>query len=91
MKYVFDTNIILHFIRESPLKVLVENEFTPFSGGNEAWISAVVIGELRSIALQNCWGIRRIENLETYLVKFLVSEVNIEALHHRYAEIDAFS
>jgi tRNA(fMet)-specific endonuclease VapC len=91
MRFIFDTNIIIHFVRESPLKQLVEHDLTPFSKENEAWISAVVLGEIRSIAMQNKWGAKRLEKLNTYLSEFIVLDLNIEALHHRYAEIDAFS
>lgn len=91
MKYIFDTNIIIHFVRESPLKQVVEREFAPFSHENEAWVSAVVLGEIRSIAMQNKWGEKRLKRLNDYIAEFIVLDLNIESLHHRYAEIDAFS
>ncbi|MCC6726373.1 MAG: PIN domain-containing protein [Saprospiraceae bacterium] len=91
MIYVFDTNILVHYIRESVIMVEVEDKIDPFSEANETWISAVSIGEIRSFAMQSKWGQKRIFRLEDLLQKLLVSEVNIEELHHRYAEIDAFS
>ena len=91
MRFIFDTNIIIHFVRESPLKQVVERDFTPFSNENEAWVSAVVLGEIRSIAMQNKWGTKRLERLNNYLSEFIVLDLNIESLHYRYAEIDAFS
>ena len=91
MKYIFDTNILIHFVRESPLKQVVEREFAPFSPENEAWVSAVVLGEIRSIAMQNKWGEKRLKRLNDYITEFIVLDLNIESLHHRYAEIDSFS
>ncbi len=91
MMYIFDTNILIHFVRESPLKQVVEHEFAPFSYENEAWVSAVVLGEIRSIAMQNKWGEKRLKRLNDFLVEFLVLDLDIESLHQRYAEIDAFS
>ncbi|MCF8246559.1 MAG: type II toxin-antitoxin system VapC family toxin [Saprospiraceae bacterium] len=91
MRFIFDTNIIIHLVRESPLKQVVERDFTPFSNENEAWVSAVVLGEIRSIAMQNKWGAKRLDRLNNYLSEFIVLDLNIESLHQRYAEIDAFS
>ncbi|MEK7254648.1 MAG: PIN domain-containing protein [Bacteroidota bacterium] len=91
MIYIFDTNILVHYIRESPLMQAVERDFDPLSIGNEAWLSAVSLGEIRSIAMQNHWGSKRIDRLERLIGLFLISEVNIEDLFHRYAEIDSYS
>jgi predicted nucleic acid-binding protein len=91
MKYVFDTNILVHYIRESPISVTVEETFQPFTEGNRTWLSAVSIGEIRSFAMQAKWGPNRINRLEELIQRLLILEVNIEELHHRYAEIDAFS
>jgi tRNA(fMet)-specific endonuclease VapC len=91
MIYVLDTNIVIHFVRESPLMRQIESNFNPMEAGNITWLSAVSVGELRSIALQNRWGSKRVSKLDSYLKEFLILEVNIEELHHRYAEIDAFS
>jgi tRNA(fMet)-specific endonuclease VapC len=91
MKYVFDTNILVHYIRESPIMVTVEETFQPFIEGNRTWLSAVSIGEIRSFAMQTKWGTNRINRLEQLVQRLLILEVNIEELHQRYAEIDAFS
>ncbi|MBK9013565.1 MAG: PIN domain-containing protein [Saprospiraceae bacterium] len=90
MIYLFDTNILVHYIRESSVMAIVEDNFAPFDEGNRTWISAVSIGEIRSFAMQSKWSPKRINRLEELLSQLLISEVNIEELHHRYAEIDAF-
>lgn len=91
MKYVFDTNILVHYIRESPIMAKVEESFQPFNQGNRTWLSAVSIGEIRSFAMQAKWGPNRIFRLENLIKRLLILDVNIEELHYRYAEIDAFS
>ncbi len=91
MTFVFDTNILLHYIRRSNVMTRVEHDFDPLSQANESWISAVSIGEIRSIAMQNRWGETRLVQLDAFLSRFLVADVNIATLQYRYAEIDAFS
>jgi len=51
----------------------------------------VTIGEIRSIALQNNWGAKRIEFVEQFLKEFVVIDVRYNDLINTYAEIDAFS
>ncbi len=91
MTYIFDTNILLHFVRETSLKHEVINQFDPFGSGNDTWISVVTIGEIRSIAMQNKWGEQKLSRLGSYISKIMVSDLNIETLLNLYAEIDAFS
>jgi len=91
MIFVFDNNIVLHYIRRSNEMTMVERDFDPLSPAHESWISTVTIGEVRSIAMQNRWGEKRLTQLDTFLSRFLVADVNISTLLHRYAEIDSFS
>ncbi len=91
MIYQFDTNILLHYVRESDTTRKIEREFQPFDGANEIWVSVVSIGEIKSIALQSKWGKPRLQQLTTLLT--LLAPVNIwsEDILDRYAEIDAYS
>lgn len=54
-------------------------------------ISVVTIGEIRSIALQNNWGEKRIAYVEDFLKEFIVIDVRYNDLLNAYTEIDAFS
>ena len=69
----------------------VELDFDPLAPIHESWISAVSVGEIRSIAMQNRWGDKRLTQLNDFLHRFLIADVNIKTLLHRYAEIDSFS
>lgn len=56
MTYFFDTSILLHFLRGTPVKTLVVETYTPFNPDNKVVISVVTIGEIKSIAIQHKWG-----------------------------------
>ena len=49
MIFQFDTNIILHYLKQTPVMHQVETDFNPFQPENECWACVVTIGELRSI------------------------------------------
>jgi len=51
----------------------------------------VTIGELRSIAIQNNWGAKRLAKLENELLDFAIIPIKAKDIINRYAEIDAFS
>lgn len=91
MKYLFDTNILLHYIRQTPLGEETDRLFSPFSSFNEAFVSVISVGELKSIALQNQWGIRKNNFMESFLSKMLIADINIKTVIESYAEIDAYS
>ena len=59
--------------------------------GNTPIISAVTIGEIRSIAIKNAWGDKRIKIVEKMLNELVVIDVRFDDLFDAYAEIDAFS
>lgn len=61
MSFLFDTSILLHYIRESQIFHIVENNFAPFRGGHDVFVSVVSIGEIKSIARQSNWGEKKIK------------------------------
>ena len=91
MRFQFDTNIALHYLRKSSVMQTVESLFAPFAPGQEPFLSAVSIGELRSIAIQNNWGEPRKQQLEAFFKKFIITDINNNPVLDRYADIDAFS
>ena len=91
MILLFDTNIILIYLRNFAVKQIIESVYSPFSFTNRATISVVSVGELKAFALKNNWGNLRIQNLEEFLLRFVVTDINSEDTLNRYAEIDAFS
>ncbi|MCW5922034.1 MAG: PIN domain-containing protein [Saprospiraceae bacterium] len=89
MIYQFDTNIVVHYLRESEVMYRVEQMFDPFNPANEIWICVVSLGELKSMAIQAKWGAKRLRQLETLLD--ILNPIDAEDILDRYAEIDAFS
>lgn len=58
MKYVFDTNILLHYLRNEPDSIvnLLEMKYNPLDIDNTPIVCVVSIGELKSLAKRNRWG-----------------------------------
>ncbi len=91
MRYVLDTNIVLAYIRDHPVSRFIDETYAILNPDNDVFVSAVTVGELRSIALQNNWGAKRIILLNDYLEKFLTTDINVRTVIERYALIDSFS
>ena len=91
MIYLFDSNIVLHYVRQSAVMIQIEEDFNPFGLGNEAWMCVVSKGELRSISVQNQWGKPRRARLEELMSDFYPADIFSEEMIDCYAEIDAFS
>lgn len=88
---MFDTNILLMYVRESETVQEIERRFNAFSESNRATISVVTSGEIKSIALRNKWGSKKKKKLKSLISRFIVIDLNFEEVIDRYAEIDAFS
>lgn len=91
MNYLFDTNILVHYVRRSPLVTQIEADFKPASPEHTVLIAVVSLGEIQSLAIQNNWGGKRMGVLNEILKEYLVADINSADVIQRYAEIDAFS
>lgn len=91
MTYIFDTNILLHFLRGSLIKSTITETYEPLSSKHKVVISVVTLGEIHSIAIQNKWGAGRMIALETLYKEFIIADIHAENVIQRYAEIDAYS
>ncbi len=91
MTYLLDTNILLAYLRDSGLASEIDKQFQPLSYPNTPIVSVVSLGELKSIALRNNWGQKRLELLDKFVKQFLIADINITTIIDKYAEIDAFS
>jgi tRNA(fMet)-specific endonuclease VapC len=89
MIFLLDTNVLLHFLRGK--RAYYADNFPIDDVDSRLIVSAVSIGELRSIALRNKWGTRKLNDVEILIRKLFVVEVNNDTIHNRYAEIDTFS
>jgi len=91
MDYLLDTNILVTYVRDTAVTHRLENQLNLLNGENNLIISVVSMGEIRSIAKQNNWGNRKIKKLENIIKDFLITDINVETIIERYAEIDAYS
>lgn len=90
MKYIFDTNILIHYLRRTPLSKKIDAQINPFASGNTLLLSIVSIGEIRSISIQNNWGASRLAALQNAFLDFVIVGIIGEDIIERYAEIDAY-
>lgn len=86
MNLLFDTNILIHLAKDYSLKLL--QRVNP--NNDKVFISVATVAELKSIALQNGWGAKKMRLVDVILDEMLVVEIN-ENLIDTYAEIDAYS
>ena len=91
IRYLFDTNILLLYLREDAKSIRLDLNISPLEPIHRQIISAVTLGELRSLSLRNNWGLRRVAKLENLLSQFIIVNINAEDIIDRYAEIDTFS
>lgn len=89
MIFLLDTNVLLHFLRGK--RAFYADNFPIDDIDSRLIISAVSVGELRSIALRNKWGKKKMKEIEFVIKKLFIVEINNDAIHNRYAEIDTFS
>jgi tRNA(fMet)-specific endonuclease VapC len=91
MNYVLDTNIVLLYLKDDKTKYFIEENYGLFQQGNNPIISIVTIAEIRSLALKNNWGERRIKIVEEFMNELVVIDIKFNDLINAYAQIDAFS
>ena len=92
MRYILDTNILLHYLRESDLSLLIDQQYNPLDSNiHEAILCVVSVGEIRAISKINQWGKKKLEKIELLCEELLITDIHTEDLIERYAEIDAFS
>ena len=92
MTYVWDTNILLLSVRDDSFIDRLNEQYEFFNPSNESLVSAVTVGEIRSIAYRNNWGEKRLQKLNQYLKMLRTVPVTDEDEFIRmYVEIDAYS
>ena len=88
--YILDTNILVHFVRASPVWSRVRDVYQPLTTEPRPIISVVTAGELRSLAIQWKWGRQKLDQMEFALAFFKVSTIFEPDLIQMYATLDAF-
>ena len=88
--YLLDTNILVHYVRASPLWIRIRDTYLPLTLTPSPLISVVSEGELRSLAIQWNWGKRRLDQMEFCLSFFQPQTIDNPTLIRMYATIDAY-
>jgi len=88
---LFDSNILVHLIRESAVGDHVRQTYQPLVADPRPLISVVTEGELRSLAHQWKWGNRKKEQMHFFLQYFWRVAIDTEDVFESYAMLDAFS
>lgn len=93
MRYLFDTNILLRYIRnaEDVKMRAFDQKYNPLGLQHTPIVCVVSLGELKSLGKRNGWGKKRIEAVEKFLKLFVIVDIYAAEVLERYAEIDAFS
>ena len=91
MHYIFDTNILVSYVRDTPLAKHINKAYQPFDARNKAIISVVTLAEIRSLAMCRGWGAQRMAVLDRLLAQFLWLDIKVERIIDRYVQIDAYS
>ena len=87
MNLLFDTNILLNLGKGARAKQILKI-INP--DNKKIFASVATMGELKSLVLQNNWGINRLQSLDELLVDIVVVDVN-ENMVDTSAEIVAYS
>lgn len=92
-RYLLDTNILVHYVRKSPLYMKIEEEEKLFAEDCIIMISIVTYAEILSFAIQKNWAAEKMKLIEQLLSKLIIIDINSadEDLLKTYAEIDAYS
>ena len=78
MNFILDTNILVHYIRRDEFAKNLDVTFRPFSPSSRPIIPIVVFGEIKSIAIQNNWGVKKLSLLDELLFKALRADITME-------------
>lgn len=94
MKYVLDTNVLIHLLRNSPTWLYIQEEYNPFGDENETFLSFATVAEVLSIAKQIGWGQAKLAQLATLFEELEVITLTGTPEDHllqAYVDIDSYS
>ena len=89
--FVLDTNVLVHYVRGGEVWRRIQGKYSLLVADPQPLISAVSVGELRSLAFQFNWQIARRTQMEFILNYFEWINIDREAVLRHYAMIDAYT
>ncbi|MFK7984113.1 MAG: type II toxin-antitoxin system VapC family toxin [Saprospiraceae bacterium] len=91
MDFLWDTNILVHQIRQSDSFKKWNKKYQFFDSQNRSFISIVTVGEIYSLAIQLKWGNKKLANLQNHLNQLVPLQISKRTIIDAYAKIDAYS
>jgi len=91
MDFLWDTNLLIHKIRNSSSFKEWDEKYQFFAASNRNFISVVSAGEILSIALQRNWGEKKMKVLQDTLNQLSSLPIAKRSIVEAYSKIDAYS
>ncbi len=91
MFYLIDTNIIVHYVRQSQTYKELRAKLDASGYEVNLVLSEVSIGEIYSLAKRNRWGAKKMQRLHNFLSALAVFPISSPDIYEAYADIDAYS
>lgn len=88
--YLLDTNILVHYVRSSPVWRHVRDTYSPLTITPTPLFCVVTEGEIRSLGVQWGWQGRKLEQMEYALGYFEPEPIEDPDVMRAYAAIDAY-
>ncbi len=89
--YLFDTNILVHLVRDDVTGQQIRTTYKPFSFDPKPRFCVVSEGEIRSLALQFLWGGQKLNQMEFALAHLGRLTIESPEVINAYAMLDAYS
>ena len=89
--YVFDTNILVHIIRDDSTGQEIKAKYAPFLLNPKPRFCSVSEGELRSLAIQFAWGARKLNQMEFVLAHLGRLVIEKPEVMKAYSSLDSYS
>jgi tRNA(fMet)-specific endonuclease VapC len=93
MKFLLDTNILVHWVRQQPSLPIILEKLQVFDANNQVLVSIISVGEIKAFAEFNNWGFSKKQLLRRILSNLVIIPIveNAPDVTEVYAEIDAYS
>jgi predicted nucleic acid-binding protein len=88
---VFDTNILIHLVRDDFTGQQIRVKYKPFSRDPKPRYCVVCEGEIRSLAVQFLWGGPKLNQMEFSLAHLGRMTIEKPEVMNAYAMLDAYS
>ena len=92
-KYVLDTSILLHYVRQSGLALQVEDKLSLLAKDAVPIIASVTVGEMQGFVQRQQWGANKVKRLKKLVEKMILVDITAadDELMNAYATLWNYS